>query len=67
MGAIINNADIVGGQKEKDVYSEQETLTNKIWMGKPVYRKCHIVDNPELSESKNAGIISGIVMLLVKM
>jgi hypothetical protein len=24
---------------EKDIYSEEETLTNKVWKGKPVYRK----------------------------
>ncbi|WP_428025611.1 hypothetical protein [Arcobacter sp.] len=29
----------------KDVYSTEETLTNKIWMGKPVYRKILKIDN----------------------
>ena len=27
---------------QKDVYSTEETLTNKVWMGKSIYRKCFL-------------------------
>ncbi|RXJ80207.1 hypothetical protein [Arcobacter sp. F2176] len=37
--------------KQKDIYSTEETLTNKIYLGKPVYRK--IVKMPNLISDRN--------------
>ena len=36
---------------DKDVYSEEETLTNKVWMGKAVYRKLFELDTPDDADS----------------
>ena len=35
-----------GGGKIKDIYSESEILTNKVWLGLPVYRKIFIFETP---------------------
>ena len=35
-----------GGKGTKDIYSNSETLTNKVWLGLPVYRKIFVFDEP---------------------
>lgn len=35
-----------GGKGTKDIYSNSETLTNKVWLGLPVYRKIFVFDKP---------------------
>ena len=35
-----------GGKGTKDIYSNSETLTNKVWLGLPVYRKLFVFDEP---------------------
>lgn len=34
------------GKGTKDIYSNSETLTNKVWLGLPVYRKIFVFDEP---------------------
>lgn len=33
------------GSGSKDIYSESETLTNKVWLGLPVYRKIFLFES----------------------
>jgi hypothetical protein len=44
---LSNNLESLSKQRnqEKDVYSIHETLTNKTWLGKPVYRKVFTFEN----------------------
>ena len=46
--SIYKGNKLVAGKvyEEKDVYSTEETKTNKVWVdGKPIYRKCGYVKN----------------------
>ncbi|WP_428025614.1 hypothetical protein [Arcobacter sp.] len=49
-----NNLESIAKQKgvAQDVYSEEETLTNKVFMGKPVYRKIVTVDITAIKDGK---------------
>lgn len=53
---MINN-DMI----EKDVYSLEETKTNKIWVNKPVYRK--IIKGTDFTENKDIAIPLNIANL----
>jgi hypothetical protein len=45
----------------KDVYSEEETMTNKVFMGKPVYRKIFILDDFTVYKNTPYVKYSGVV------
>lgn len=52
-GAFIKNKEVALKEDIKDdIYSEDEIVTNKKWLGKPVYRKVYILDSMPTTSGK---------------